>query len=266
MGFFGTHTSVSLDASQLSGKAAPRGLGGSEPVPAVRVALEPGVLVPSATDLNLARPAAVKAALLELLGLLGRPSRVVAVLPLGIARLSLLEPPAGTDPREYARFRLAPGLPFPAEEAIVDAVSAGAGRVLAGAVRRAVVAEYEELFVACGTTAERVDLVPLAAIEARRRQGTAPSLDLFLGDVAFATAFHEGGALRSFHCRRRNPGPGDLDRLARAVTTVARGVASAVTPRVVVFGEGSAEVVTGFLGRGFPAATGPEGLLLGSAA
>lgn len=267
MGFFGARTSVSLDASRLSGTTSPRALGGGEPGAALRVALEAGALLPSATDLNLARPSAVKAALQELLGLLGRPPRVVAVLPLGIARLSLLEPPAGTDPRGYARFRLGPGLPFPADEAIVDAVSVGEGRVLAGAVRRLVVAEYEDLFAACGTTAERVDLAPLAAIEARRREGTAPSLDLFLGDVAFAIALHDVGALRSFHCRRRDPGGrGDLDRLARALTAVARAEAGAVAPRVLVFGEGSSEVVTGLQGRGFQASSGPPGTLLGSAA
>jgi hypothetical protein len=245
---------------------SPRALGGGEPGPALSMALEPGALLPSATDANLVRPAAVRAALAELLDRLGRPPRVVAVLPLGIARLSLLEPPAGTDPRGYARFRLGPGLPFPADEAIVDAVSAGEGRVLAGAVRRLVVAEYEELFAACRTTVERVDLVPLAAIEARRREGAPLSLDLFLGDVAFATALHDGGALRSFHCRRRDPGRGDLDRLARALTAVARGASGAVTPRVVVFGEGTSEIVTGLLERGFPASSGRLASLLGSAA
>ncbi len=263
---FGSRTSVSLDASQLFGMISPRAKGGGEPGPALRMALEPGSLVPSATEANLVRPAAVKAALADLLDRLGRPPRVVAILPLGIARMSLLEPPAGTDPRGYARFRLGPRLPFPADEAIVDAVAAGEGRVLAGAVRRLVVAEYEELFATCGTTAERVDLAPLAAIEARRREGTPPSLDLFLGDVAFAIALHDGGVLRSFHCRRRVPGPSDLDRLARVLAAVARREGGAVAPRVVVFGEGSSEVVTGLLGRGFLASSGSDRMLLGSAA
>lgn len=264
MGFLGARTSVSLDASRISGTTSPRGRAGLDPGPAHRVVLEGGALLPSATDLNLARPASVKTALRELLDLLGRPSRVVVVLPLGVARLLLLAPPGGTDPREFARFRLGPGLPFPADEAIVDVVAAGEGRILAGAVRRSVVAEYEELFAACGTTAECVDLAPLAAIEARRR-AAAPSLDLFLGDTAFALALREGGALRSFHCRRRDP-RGDLDRIARAVKSVASAEGGAVTPPLWVFGEGNPEIAAGLRGRGFQAASGPPGTLLGSAA
>ena len=215
MALFGTRASVSLDASLLSGRAWPRALGGGDPGPALRVPLEPGALLPSATDANLARPATVKAALQELLGLLGRPPRVIAVLPLGIARLSLLEPPAGTDPREYARYRLGPGLPFPAEEAIVDAVSVGAGRVLAGAVRRRVVAEYEELFAACGTTAERVDLAPLAAIEARRRQEPPRRWTSSWVTSPSPWPYHEGGGLTLLPLPPARPGAG-RPRSARA--------------------------------------------------
>lgn len=264
MGFLGARTSVSLDASRLSGTTTPRGRAGGDPGAAHRVVLEPGALLPSATELNLARPSSVKRALLELLDLLGRPPRVVVVLPLGVARLLLLAPPAGTDPREFARFRLGPGLPFPADEAIVDVVAAGEGRILAGAVRRLVVAEYEELFAACGTTADGVDLSPLAAIEAQRREA-APSLDLFLGDTSFALALREGGALRSFHCRRRDQ-RGDLDRIARVVKSVAAAEGGPVAPPLLVFGEGSPGIVTGLRGRGFQAASGPPGTLLGSAA
>jgi hypothetical protein len=265
MGLFSPRTTVSLDASWLSGMTTPRGVAGRSPGRAHRVALEEGALVPSATDANLARPRAVQTALRDLLDALDRPPRVIVVLPLGLARLALLAPPAGTDPRGFARFRLGPGLPFPADEAIVDAVSGGPGRVLAGAVRRDVVAEYEELFGACGTAVERVDLAPLAAIEARLRTSVALSLDLFLGNAAFALALHEGGVLRSFHCRRRDP-RGDLDRLARVLASVAQAEAGALAPRVFVFGEGSSEVVSALLGRGFQASSGPPSTLLGSAA
>ena len=225
-----------------------------------------GALLPSPTEPNLLKPVEVSTALSDLLHRLGRPARVVVVLPLGTGRLSLLQPPAGTDPREFARFRLGPSLPFPADEAIFDTVPAGAGRVLAGAVRRAVVAEYEELLASCGAQVERVDLLPLAAVAARRRAGSAAALDLFLGDVAFALALHEAGEVRGFRCRWRDRGPADLDRIAETLQAAARAEGGGLVPRIVVFGEESASAVAGLQARGLAASSGSEGALLGAAA
>ena len=139
----------------------------------------------------------------------------------------------------------------------MDVVAAGEGRILAGAVRRLVVAEYEELFAACGTTAERVDLSPLAAIEARRREA-APSLDLFLGDTSFATRPPRGGRPALLPLPPARP--------SGATSIGSRGSSRASRPpkgapwrrRFCVFGEGSPEVVTGLRGRGFQAASGPR--------
>jgi len=135
---------VALDGSSLQGAVLSRGFGRVEARVLDRVALGQEALVPSPTEPNLVRPDVVKAALDQLLEKLGRPAHATFVLPLGVARMTLLDPPAGTDPREYARFRLGPTLGFPPEEAIVDVLPLGS-RVLGAAVRRLVVTDYEKL-------------------------------------------------------------------------------------------------------------------------
>jgi hypothetical protein len=257
---------LALDASGLSGATVKRTFRGAEVKAAERVSLEPGVLVPSPLLANLVRPAAVKTALAELLDRLGRPARATLVLPLGLARISLLRPPEGTEAREYARFRLAPGLPFPLAEAIVDVVPAGGARFLAAAVRREVVAGYEELLAGGGVEVERVDLMPLPAVAARRREHLPSVLDLFLGDVAFAVAFHEGGELRAFSTRFRDRGGDELTRIGRSLAGAERAHPAAVRPRVLVFGAGCHEVAAGLAREGFPASPGPAEALLGAAA
>jgi hypothetical protein len=266
MGLTSGRSVLALDASGLAGAAVKRTFRGAEVRSAERVSLEPGALVPSPTEPNLARPAAVKAALTELLDRLGRPARATVVLPLGLARLSLLDLPEGTEAREYARFRLAPGLPFPLEEALVDVVPAGGARVLAAAVRRQVVAGYEELLAGCGVEVERVDLMPLAAVTARRRERRPAGIDVFLGDVAFAVAFHEGGALRAFRSRWRGRGADELVRIGRTLESALRAHSGPVTPRVLVFGPASHEIAAGLSSEGLAASPGPEDTLLGAAA
>jgi hypothetical protein len=264
MSLLGAHTVVAIDASGLTGGTLPGRFRSGE-VLMQRVSLEPGALLPSPAEPNLARPAAVKAALDTLLERLSRPARITLVLPLGLARFSLVRPPPGTEAREYARFRLAPTLPFPAAEAIVDVVAAGGPFVVAAAVRRAVVSAYEGLF-ASGPELERVDLMPLAAVAARRQRHAAPAVDVFLGDTAFAVALYEEGVLRAFHTRWRAKGPADVDRIARVAASTAGTHGGAVAPRVHVLGEGSDEVVAKLVGGGLAASPGPETALLGVAA
>jgi len=262
----GVRTAIAIDASGVAGGTFPRGRSAAEPTERVRVALPEGALEPSATETNLVRPAEVKAALLDLLERLGRPTRVVAVLPLGIGRLALLQPALGAEPRDFARFRLGPSLPFAVREAVIDTVPTGGGGVLAGAVRRTVVAEFEDLVASCGVELARVDLAPLAALAARQRERPAEALDVFLGDRAYALALHEAGALRAFRCRRRAPGGGDVERIAETLRATARESGRAVTPRVLVFGESSGAVAAGLTAQGFAASSGSDGALLGAAA
>lgn len=266
MSWLGGRTIVALDASGLTGAGLLRGLRRGQVRTAVRVPLEPGALVPDPVESSLKHPATVKGALQELLDRLGRPPRATLVLPMGLARLALLHPPPQTEAREYARFRLGPTLPFASEDAIVDVLPAGRSGVLAAAVRREVVAAYEDLAASCGLGLERIDLMPLAAVAARRASGPASALDVILGDVAFAVSLHEQGELRAFHLRWRDPGPADHGRIARVVERAGRDQGGAVAPRVLVLGEGGRELAEALVARGQPAQAGSEMAFLGAAA
>jgi hypothetical protein len=232
-----------------------------------RVPLEAGALEPSPTEANLRQPALARTALQELQLRLGRPPRVTLVLPLGLARASLIDPPEGTLPRDFARFRLGPTLPYPADEAVLDTLPAGGTRCLGAAVRRGVVAEYEELAAACRVSVERVDVAPLPAIAARLAQRPAAAVDVFLGDGAFAVAAHAEGRLLAFHTRFRVPGgDADAERIARVVASTARALPGPVAPRVLVIGGSSHEVASALAGRGHLAAAGGELAFPGAAA
>lgn len=264
MGLLGERTVVAIDASALTGTSVRGRLRSGEAL-SQRVVLEPGALVPSPSEPNLARPAVVKAALASLLERLGRPSRMTLVLPLGVARFCLVRPAAGTSAREFARFRLAPTLPFPGSEAIIDVVPAGSDLVLAAAVRRQVVSDYEEL-VAGGPDLERVDLMPLPAVVARDRGQPPSAVEVFLGDSAFAVALYDEGALAAFHTRWRAEGAADLDRIARVAASTVAEHRGAVTPRALVFGNGSDEVAAALVARGIAASAGIDRVLVGAAA
>jgi hypothetical protein len=255
---------VALDGSGLQGAVLSRGFGRVEARVLDRVALGQDALVPSPTEPNLVRPEVVKAALDQLLEKLGRPARATLVLPLGVARMTLVDPPAGTDSRDYARFRLGPTLGFGSEEAIVDVLRLGS-RVLGAAVRRTIVTDYEKLADDCGLGLERVDLMPFPALASAMRTPPAETVDVFLGDAMFAVTLRQAGELSAFHTRWRVPGD-DADRIGRLVERVARSSSGAVAPRVTVLGEGSTAVAAALRRRGQPAEPGPEETLLGAAA
>ena len=107
-------------------------------------------------------------------GVEGGQGPVAFILPDGVARTMLLEAPAGVAPREFARYRITPGLPYAPEEALVDVLPVEGGRVLAAAVRRSVVEGYEAAAAAAGLDIERLDLSPLAALSALARGRAAP--------------------------------------------------------------------------------------------
>src|SRR6185295_13548925 len=107
-----------------------------------------------------------------------------------------LEVPTGVDPDEFARYRFA-DLPYPAAEAVVDVLPVRGGRVVAAAVRRLVVEDYEAVVAAAGLAQERFDITSLAALGGLLKDSASDELvlDVILGDVAFTMAAHRDGVL-----------------------------------------------------------------------
>jgi hypothetical protein len=214
---------VAFDAASLTGAAFARGFSGPRLQSFARVPLDDGALLPSAANPNLLRPREVKDALKRLGDELGRGGRSVLVLPDGSARLLLLEA-TGDDLREYARFRLASALPYPVAEAIVDVLPVGGGRVLAAAVRRTIVEEYEAAAADAGFPRERVGLAPLVALAGALKRERDADVHAFLGEASLSLAALDAQGLRAFRQRRRDPGPGEARRLFdEAVRTVRAG-------------------------------------------
>jgi hypothetical protein len=203
---------VAFDAASLTGAVLTRGFGSPLVSSFARVPLAEGALRPSPASPNLLRPHDVADALKRLAEELGRSGRSVLVLPDGVARLLLLEV-TGEDLQDYARFRLAGSLPYPAAEAIVDVLPVGGGRVLAAAVRRAVVEEYEAAATAAGFPRERVDLSPLVALAGALKRERAADVHAFLGEASLSLAALDAQGLRAFRQRRRDAAPGEAQRL-----------------------------------------------------
>jgi hypothetical protein len=216
---------VAFDAASVAGAQLVRGLRGPRLRSLEIVPLAPGALLVSAFTPNLARPAEVSAALARLREALG-PGRVTLVLPDGLARVLLLEAPKGADPHEYARFRLGPALPYPVGEAAVDLLPLDGRRMLAAAVRRDVVAGYEAAAAAAGLQTDRVDLAPLAALSGLLRlPRPVRTVEIVLGDAALSLAAFDRGRLSAFRTRRRDPGPGEAERVCgEAARTASFGV------------------------------------------
>jgi hypothetical protein len=218
----GTRLYVGLDASAVTAAAVGEGLGAGRVRGLARVPLEPGALVPSPSGANLHRSDEVRRAIRRAAEGLGR--RATLVLPDGVARVALVEVPDGADPREYVLFRLAPSLPFPAAEAIVDVLAAGGRRAVGAAVRRATVAEYEQAAAAAGLDVERVHLAPLVALAGLLRGGARDGVHALLGDVAMCLAAFRGGAPVALRSRWRDRSPGEASRLRREASwAAARG-------------------------------------------
>jgi hypothetical protein len=251
---------VAFDASAVAGASLSRGLGGLRLRLAARVPLPEGALVPEALDVNIRRPDVVAEALSGLRTALGASDgRATLILPDGVARTQLLELSPGASARDFARFRLGPMLPYAATEAIVDTMPVGRDRVLAAAVRRAVVEGYEEAAATAGFAHERVDLAPLAALASLGRQADgADRVDAVLGDVAYSLAAFSGGALVLFRTRRREAGVDEVHRIAEEIVRTAELAAAGTRPRVRAVGPGALALVSELAGAGWPAAPGWE--------
>jgi hypothetical protein len=215
----GTRLYVGLDASAVTAAALAEGLGARRVRGVACVPLEPGALAPSPSGGNLQRADEVRRAIRRAVEGLGR--RATLVLPDGVARVALVEVPDGADPRDYVLFRLAPALPFPAAEAIVDALAAGGRRAVGAAVRRATVAEYEQAALAAGLEVERVHLAPLVALAGLMRRGARDGVHAVLGEVAVCLAAFRGGVPVALRSRWRDRSPGEASRLRREASWAA---------------------------------------------
>jgi hypothetical protein len=226
------------------------------------VALGPGALWPHPLDVNLRRPEEVGGALRRVLdGLDTGRERVSLILPDGVARIGLVDVPAGVAPEEYARFRWAQALPYPAAEAIVDVLPLGGGRAVAAAVRRRVTLEYEAVAERAGLSPGRVDLAPLSALSALVRDplAEATAVDVILGDAAYCLAASHGGALRVLRNRRRDADASEAERLGREVDRTAALAGNGAGPlRMRIVGAGARGLIGELLRAGRAAGPGWE--------
>jgi len=230
---------MAIDATSVSGAAVSGGAGAPRIRAFARAPLAEGALVPGPRDPNVVRASEVQQAVAEVARALEGQGPVALILPDGVARTVLLEVPGGVDAREFARYRITPGLPYAPEEALVDVLPVGGGRVLAAAVRRSVIEGYET--AAASLDIERLDLSPLAAISAMAAEarGTASSVDVILGDRALSLAAWHGGVLRVFRNRLRDGGEGEPRWLAREVDRTAALAGNGGPPRLRVVGPGA---------------------------
>ena len=240
MGLLGARLYVAFDASAVTGAIVQRGLQGRSLRAFAHAALPAGALDPSGTTPNLVRPEEVRDSLRRVLAEVDHAGVAgTLVLPHGVARIALLEPPVGVDERDFVRFRLAPSLPWPSGEAIFDSLPTGNGRVVGAAVRRTVVAEYEQAAAMAGVAVEGVNLDPLLALAGLRRDAPEARAHLMLGDVAFCLAAFREGALVALRHRRRDRSEGESGRLlAEAERTMGDGPLGRV--RLAVSGPGAA--------------------------
>jgi hypothetical protein len=174
----------------------------------------------------------------------GAEAAACLVLPDGVARLAMFDLPDDVTPEAYLRYRLAPGLPYPADEAVIETLSLGGRRVVAAAVRREVLQGYEAVAGEAGITQERVDLAPLAALARLAEAPAGPgTVDLVLGDVAVCLAAHAAEGMRVVRSRWRDRAPDEPRRLAAEADRTARVAGMDGARRIRVVGAGAAEVL-----------------------
>lgn len=245
---------VAFDAGSACAAAVSAGLGRPRLLAFARSPLAPGALVPSPSSRNLARAHEVAEAVARAAAALSRPAgSVVLVLPDGLARLALVAVPDGTDPRDVVRFRLASSLPWPASETLVESLPAGRGQVVGAAIRRGAVLEYEQAAAAAGLVPQSVHLAPLLALEEVLR-APRDAVHVLLGDAAVVIAVVHDGALRALKSRRRDPAPGEAERLAAAAHAASAAAPGGPLP-VLFTGAGAAELSAE---AGLPAPARPD--------
>jgi hypothetical protein len=255
-------TVVALDSTGVAGAVVGGGMGAPRVQAFSQVPLTPGALEPSPFEANLRRPDEVREALGTLVRALGGVrGAVTLVLPNGVARVLLLEAPGDVPARQFARYRLAPGLMYPPDEAIIDVLPLTGGRVLAAAVRRSVVEGYEAAAQAAGLDHERLDLAPLAAAAALLREAadTTPTVHVVLGDAAASLAAMRGGVLHAFRTRLRDASAGEAARLEEDADRTAALAGAGPAPRLRVVGPGAAAMARAWTDAGRAAEAGWRG-------
>jgi hypothetical protein len=240
--FGATRVCLAFDASGVCGARVATRLRGLELRAFARAPLPAGALRPGAADANLGDADAVQRALRQVAAALdlAPQSKVRVVLPDGLARLALLEQPSGVASDEFARFRLAAGLPYAADEAVVGSLPAGRRRLLAAAVRRGVAAEYEAAVRAAGVVPEGVFLAPFVTLaELLRRPPADDAVVVVLGDTALALAAFHDGRLTVVRSRRRDGARDEPARIGAEVERTASAAELRELPRVTVHGGGA---------------------------
>lgn len=185
---------------------------GSSPVP-------DGALVPSLTAHNVMQREPLLRAVREAVEQVGgRHRRVALALPDTAAKVSLLPleavPAQARDLEQLIRLQLRKAIPFPVEDAQIAwamGPTRGAGAtVVATAMRRAVVEEYEALCAAAGLHAGTVDLATFNVVNlALLTSGAAAPGDALLVHVTpgyASVAVVRDGELIFFRTRPADPG------------------------------------------------------------
>ncbi|MGE0456334.1 MAG: hypothetical protein AB7O37_21430 [Vicinamibacteria bacterium] len=243
---------LAFDASSVIGVHA-GSLTGSAGASSAERRLPRGALRPGPFDDNVVAADVVRDALAELRQELGVNGRAAAlVLPDGCARLALIEPPAGVAAVEYARFRLAPSLPFPPGEALVDGVRSGP-HLLAAVVRRRVVQGYEDVVAAAGFRQDRVDVAPLLAAGSLLRKPPGPGgvVVVLSGDAAQTFFGFSDGQLCAARSRRRDADAADEASRVAAEAERTAALLDGTPSRILLAGRQASELATALraLGR-----------------
>ncbi len=258
MSWFADRLLIGLDETSASGGWVSWGRDGPRVRRLCRQSLPPGALVVSPFDANLIDQEKVRTALRDLCQALGgNGRRVTVILPDGLARVQLLAPPPGTSSVDYARFRLSQGMPYPAGEVLVSAMSVGPGLELGAAVRRQVVAGYEAAVTAAGFVQGCLSLAPFAALLGLlRRPPAGHGAMLVLGDAAVSIALCEGERVLAFRNRRRQPDPAEASRLMEEIERLARATHVDRVRSVRVVGRGANGLLGALTAAGCPAVPG----------
>jgi hypothetical protein len=221
----GTRTYLAVDASCVTAAEVVESVKGQRLRTLAHEPLPQGAVLPGPLSPNLAGTDAVRAAIERVLRSVSR-ARVTLVLPDGVARIALVEPPRGVLARDYLRYRLAASLPWPAAEGVFDTLDAGSGRVVGAAVRRATVAEYEQAASASGANVEQVHLAPLLGLAGLLRERRGDEAHALLGDVAMCLAFVREGGILALRSRRRDRSHGEASRLRAELVRLASQAAN----------------------------------------
>jgi len=175
--------------------------------------------------------------------------KVAVVLP-DLAIRCVVLPREGKSAPSKILEQLAPRLPYASAEALVDTWEGPTGRLLAAAVRRAVLRQYEQALEAVGCRAAWVDGASLVHIPGWARQSVAESgaapdgirLHVQLYVEHYTVVVFRGGALVDVRVKLR--APGDADRVAEELRRLPSHYDGAECRALSIRGEGGGALAT----------------------